>query len=179
MLLSSFDLFDHGIQKNLTRAFKTYVRPLLEYASSVWSPSHVMLINSLESVQRRFTKRLTGMDQLSYAERLDSLKLQSLEQRRLITDLTTCYNIIQGHTSLSSTDFFTLNHNTSLRGHPHRIVIPLTTTDLHKHFFSCRIIVPWNSLPSPVVIAKTIGSFKSQLNKINLQKYITQLWILI
>ena len=38
---------------NLIRAFKTYVRPLLEYASSVWNPSQINLINnSIESVQK-------------------------------------------------------------------------------------------------------------------------------
>ena len=55
---------------------------------------HVMLIRSVEAVQRRFTKRLLGMDQLQYTERLTHLGLQSLEQRRLITDLTSYYNII-------------------------------------------------------------------------------------
>ena len=46
---------------NLKRAFITYVRPLLEYASPVWSPSHIYLINEIESVQRSFTERLPGM----------------------------------------------------------------------------------------------------------------------
>ena len=45
---------------NLKRAFTTYVRPLVEYASPVWSPSHIYLINAIESVQRAFTKRLPG-----------------------------------------------------------------------------------------------------------------------
>jgi len=44
--------------KNLITAFTTYVRPMLEYCSPVWSPVSVSLINQLESVQRRFTKRL-------------------------------------------------------------------------------------------------------------------------
>ena len=35
---------------NLKRAFTTYVRPLVEYASPVWSPSHIYLINAIESV---------------------------------------------------------------------------------------------------------------------------------
>ena len=59
---------------NLKRAFITYVRPLLEYASPVWSPSlasHIYLINEIESVQRSFTKRLPGMRTLSYSDRLN------------------------------------------------------------------------------------------------------------
>ena len=45
----------------LIKAFTTYVRPLLEYNSPVWSPFLLKDINSLESVQRRFTKRMPYM----------------------------------------------------------------------------------------------------------------------
>ena len=50
---------------NLILAFKIYVRPLLEYVSPVWTvwfPTHVMLIRSVETVKLRFAKRLLGMD---------------------------------------------------------------------------------------------------------------------
>jgi hypothetical protein len=40
----------------LIRAFTTYVRPLLEYASCIWSPFKLNLIDKIESVQRHFTK---------------------------------------------------------------------------------------------------------------------------
>ena len=57
----------------LVKAFNTYVRPVLEYASSIWSPTQIGLINRLESVQRRFTKRLPGIGHLTYRERLSAL----------------------------------------------------------------------------------------------------------
>jgi len=59
--------------QNLTRAFVTYVRPILEYSSAVWSPSLITLINKIESVQRNFTKRLPGLQNLNYGERLNIL----------------------------------------------------------------------------------------------------------
>ena len=55
---------------NLILAFKTYVRPLLEYAPQVWSPHLSYLIDAIESVQRSFTKRLPGFANLAYAELL-------------------------------------------------------------------------------------------------------------
>ena len=58
---------------NLLRAYKIYIRPIVEYASPVWSPSQVYLINSIESVQRSFTKRLPGLKDLTYSERLANL----------------------------------------------------------------------------------------------------------
>jgi len=42
----------------LTRAFVTYVRPILEYASVIWSPYHINQISKLESVQRDLQNEL-------------------------------------------------------------------------------------------------------------------------
>ena len=53
----------------LLRAFTVYVRPLLEYASCVWSPHNTGQIAKLESVQRKFTKRLAGFNNIDYTER--------------------------------------------------------------------------------------------------------------
>ena len=45
----------------LVQAFVTHIRPSLEYASSIWSPYQIGLIDRVESVQRRFTKRIPGL----------------------------------------------------------------------------------------------------------------------
>ena len=50
----------------VTRAFITYVRPLLEYNCVVWSPHRKRDIELIEQVQRRFTKRLSGLSDYSY-----------------------------------------------------------------------------------------------------------------
>jgi len=80
----------------LVLAFKVYVRHLLEYNSVIWSPSTIQDIEAIESVQRRFAKRLYGLHSLPYKSRLQCLNLQSLEHRRLLTDLVWCYKIVFG-----------------------------------------------------------------------------------
>jgi len=47
-------------------------------------------------VQRGFTKRLPGLKNLSYKERLAATNLDTLELRRLRTDLIVCYKIVFG-----------------------------------------------------------------------------------
>ena len=42
----------------LLKAFIAFVRPLLDYCSSLWSPFSKYDIDKLEKVQRRFTKDL-------------------------------------------------------------------------------------------------------------------------
>jgi len=42
----------------LMRTFTVYVQPILEYVSCVWSPFQKEQIKLVESIQRRFAKRL-------------------------------------------------------------------------------------------------------------------------
>ena len=67
-------------------------------STQIWSPHYKYLIDKIESVQRYFTKRLSGLRQLSYLDRLAHLNLETLERRRLVYDLVFCYKIL--HLSL-------------------------------------------------------------------------------
>ena len=91
--------------KHLIRAFKTYVRPLVEYAPQILSPYQILLIDAIEGIKRSFTKRLPGFANKSCAKRLHSLHLQRLEHRRLLFDLIICFNIVRGFTALSFKTF--------------------------------------------------------------------------
>ena len=55
----------------------------LDYGCQLWSPYVIKHnINMVEKVQRSFTRFISGMDGLSYPERLTVLKLVSLQCRR-------------------------------------------------------------------------------------------------
>ena len=45
----------------LINLYKCIVRPLLDYTCVIYSPHHVYLIDCIENVKRRFTKRLFGL----------------------------------------------------------------------------------------------------------------------
>ena len=63
---------------SLIKAFITYVRPLVEYASCVWSPSSIDLIRKIEAFQKRFSKRLPDLNILDYHELYLALKVLNL-----------------------------------------------------------------------------------------------------
>ena len=50
--------FINGDIAFLRMAYTVYIRPILEYVSNVWSPHFIKYINSIENVQRHFTKRI-------------------------------------------------------------------------------------------------------------------------
>src|SRR5664279_1109442 len=82
----------------MRRAFITYIRPILEFNTVIWNPSHKYLIDLIEHVQRRFTKRIPSISSLSYHERLAMINLESLELRRLRYDLIYYYKILNNLT---------------------------------------------------------------------------------
>ena len=66
----------------LMMLFKTLVIPILEYGSVIWSPYKKCEISKIEAVQRTFTSKLDGMEDLDYHQRLQKLQIYSLERRR-------------------------------------------------------------------------------------------------
>jgi ribonuclease P/MRP protein subunit RPP40 len=93
----------------LMSAFVTYVRPILEYASPVWSPHIKRDVVLLEKVQRAFTRRVLAwcsLLKLSYPERLKFFALDSLETRRVKCDLILMYKIFRGLLDVNVNHFF-------------------------------------------------------------------------
>jgi hypothetical protein len=157
----------------LMRAFIVYVRPLVEYASCVWSPHHVTLVKLIESVQRGFTKRLPGFWALDYKTRLASLGIDSLETRRLRQDLVCTYKIVFGLSNDTMSDFFTRassDHNT--RGHEYKLFPSCNRIDVRKYFFTERVIRPWNELPAQEEHFSSLRRFKKFVSTANLDKYM-------
>ena len=66
-------------------AYKGLVRPVLEYGSSVWDPSSILLQEELEKVQKRAARNVTGnyiYETGSMTGILEQLKWESLKKRR-------------------------------------------------------------------------------------------------
>jgi hypothetical protein len=169
LLFKSFKSRDVAL---LTFAFKTYILPILDYCSSVWNPYKLSDIDRLERVQRFYTKRLTGLWNISYSDRLLLCALTSLELRRLLADIILCFKIVHKFIDISFTEFFELDKNSITRGHNFKLRIPNCRMNCRKNFFSVRVIPAWNSLPHPLVNCKTVCQFKFGMRQVNLSKYL-------
>ena len=78
---------DYGVCLSLLLAIKAaFISMVINivYLSQVyiWNPTKKQEIVELEMMQRRFIKRIEGMEHLAYPEQLKKLKLYSLERRR-------------------------------------------------------------------------------------------------
>jgi hypothetical protein len=153
-------------------AYKTYILPLVEYCSAIWYPHKLEDIDRLEKVQRFFTKRLYGLKDKSYHDRLVACVLPSLELRRLRADLIFCFKIVHNLISLNMTDFFVFDNYNKTRGHNLKLRVSTFKTTLRQNFFPNRIVPVWNSLSSSVVNCPTVKNFKNSLLTVDLSPFL-------
>jgi hypothetical protein len=156
--------------------FLVNVRPILEYASCVWSPRHIGPIKLVESVQRKFTKRLPGYRLTDYKSRLSRLGVESLELRRLRQDLVFTYKVVFGLLNGMASDFFTFTSSVSsadTRGHAYKLFPHCNRVDVRKYFFCERVIHTWNSLPAEPEHFSSLAQFKHFVNNTDLTQFVS------
>ena len=103
---------------------------------------------------------------LPYLQRLEELKLWTLEERRTRADLIEVYQIIRGISSASFDTFFEFHQYGQTRGHSFKLIKKRASTELRHHFFSERVINTWNSLDDRTVISESLNIFKRNLERV-------------
>ena len=88
--------YRHSNEQTLRQLYISLVRPHLEYGSSVWSPHLQKDVTMLEKTQHFACKICTKLWDSNYYELLDRLRVPTLANRRLHTDLCLLYKIVHG-----------------------------------------------------------------------------------
>jgi ribonuclease P/MRP protein subunit RPP40 len=161
--------FQYLNERSFIPLYKALVRSHLDFASSVWAPSSVKCVEMIEGVQRRATKQLPGMKDLTYPERLERLRLPTLSYRRVRGDMIEVYKMLTGIYDTNATSCLKLWKDMAprqgTRGHEFKLFPSPAKTSLGQNSFSVRVVKLWNSLPSTLVNAKTVNSFKNRLDR--------------
>ena len=80
----------------LLKLYKSLVVPRLDYCSQLWSPFRQAEWKALEGVQRTLTSRISETRDLNYWQRLEQLKLYSVQRRYERYSIIYTYKIIEG-----------------------------------------------------------------------------------
>ena len=148
--------------------YPTFVRPHLEFASSVWNPRRKKDIAILEKVQHRATKTYNSRH-LNYEDRLIKFGFTTLEQRRHRGDLIQCYKLVHGIEKVNwcpeNKILSRFGNNISTRRHNLQLTREIIKgCEPRFNFLLNRIATPWNNLPHNIVFAPSVNSFKNRID---------------
>ena len=152
MITKAFHYRDRYVFINL---YKQYVRPHLEFCSPAWSPWTQADINCLENIQQRAVRLVSGLRSQDYKDRLQELKLLSLKDRRIKTDMITTYKILNGFDRVDSSTWFkqiNQTRRTRLNADPANLESSFSKTEIRRNFFNIRLPDIWNKLPANVKV---------------------------
>ena len=153
--------FDYLNKYSFLLLYKAYIRPQLEYCQQACQPYLTKDIDILGRVQKRATKLVKSLKDLSYEERLKELKLYSLSERRTRADMIAVYKIVHGITDINIEKLFTLEKDKRTRGHSLQIKVhKFSKTEVRRNAFSQRVVIPWNELPDSIVNSLNEKTFK-------------------
>ena len=144
---------------------KSLVRPLVEFAAPLWSPDLVKHINKIERVQRKSTKMIQGLRHNTYSQRIKSLELITLEQRRLRGQLIETFKYLRGFTTVNPSALFDLDTDKRTRNNGYKLKRKQTRSTMSFNFYTNKIVKVWNDLPWEVVNSASVNTFKNRLDK--------------
>ena len=135
-----------------------------------WSPHLKYNIDAIEHVQRRFTKRLPGLNNCTYGERLHRLGILTLELRRLRSDLRP-YMVLQNYLRLCKCHY-NFVPNEEIHKHyswsSYKLYKQRSSCTAQSSFFTERVVNVWNSLPADRDFS-SLSSFITQINVMNFE----------
>ena len=150
----------------MTTLYKSLVRSLLEYCFPLWNPSRVVDIQLIEGVQRTFTSRVGGLQDLNYWERLKELRLMSLQRRRERYIILMMWKILHNLVP----NCCDIKFKMTARNGAIAVIPPLSKTSslknqsLYDKSFAVQGPILWNKVPQTIRAVETFDAFKRSLS---------------
>ena len=124
-----------------------------------------MDIDRLEKVQKRMTKMIPNLRNISYESRLRILGLHSLERRRISGDMIEVYKWMHGINVGDISKVLKISPQVRTRNNGLKLDKFRFRKEIGRHWFSNRVVDMWNGLPHEVVNAGSMDSMKRRLDK--------------
>ena len=166
--------FHYRTKDVLVPLYKTFVRPKMEHAVSVWRPWQKGEIECLEKVQKRMVRMLTGVSGSDYEDKLEKIGLTTLEERRSRGDMVETYKTMKGKNRVSRNDWFEVLEEEARPTRSNAVVVDgeavrkrevlvgqRANLEIRKNFYNVRVVDSWNRLPEEVKSAPSVNAFKN------------------
>ena len=152
------------------------LRPKLEHAVAAWSPWMEGDREVMEKVQRRLVRMISDKKGDTYEERLESVGLTSLVERRERGDMVEVFKSLNGFNRVDRDQWFKFRKHEESRATRSTVSVingeenkredvlfkESVKLDSRKHFFTVRVTDKWNELPDEIKQQKSVNSFKNR-----------------
>ena len=158
------------------QAYTTLVRPVLEYASTVWDPYHQQQIQQLENVQCQAARFATGnyysRDPGCVTSMLHQLEWEPLQHRRARNRVIMLYKITNYLVEVPVHHLIHYTTNRTRGSSANNIRQISTRIDVYKFSFLPATIKMWNSIPPAARASTSLDSFRNAMHAIDVSGYI-------
>lgn len=148
-------------------AYKTFIRPVLEYGAAVWDPFTESNIKKLEMVQRKSVRFVFNCYSWRTSPSLLLIKadLEKLQERRRMERLKLFYLIFHNKIGINKTVHIRQISEYAVRSHHSKKVLDyVNRTDTFRYSFFPRTTREWNCLSPDAVQCPTVDLFLHALN---------------
>ena len=153
------------------QAYTTLVRPVLEYASTVWAPYQRQQIQQLENVQRQAARFACGnyysRDPGCVTNMLHQLEWEPLEYRMIRNRVIMFYKITNYIVEVPVHHLLHYNTRSTRGSYANNIRQISTRVDVYKFSFLPATIKLWNNIPPAVRSLPSLDSFRQSMQSMD------------
>ena len=170
--------FHFRTKKTLVPLYKAFVRPKLEFAIQAWSPWQEGDKKVLEKVQERMIRLLSDAKGGSYEEKLESVNLTTLTERRKRGDVIEAFKTLNGINKVDKNKWFQIeqddaratrrNTEVTEEGEKRRTNVlkeEAARLEVRRNFYTVRTAKSWNKIPDAVRNQKSTNAFKNAYDR--------------
>jgi hypothetical protein len=158
-----YKLFETKSPRSISRLYKAFVRPILEFSSIIWNPYTQYRIMKIERIQKRMCNMIPAIRGKPYQEQLKLLGLFTLQSRRTRYQLISVFKLRRQITKISFKDLFTTVVNKRTRGHNCTIAPRFARNNYRLNFFTVAVIELWNKLSQEDIDSPSLIEFKNKV----------------